>query len=350
LGTTTANASNNTVESIWQIATDIRSILRPCLRSSLAVKPVAFSVLLWCSVFAADTALRLPPLPPPLPPIPKPPVEQFRELLSASPAERERLLTNRAPESQALIRAKLNEFTALTPDERELRLRVAQIQFYLSPLLRQPSATRAEDLANVPVEVRPLLVDRLKAWDQLPPDARATLLENEKSLGWFSQIERLPAADQRQVLQQVPEKDRALVESQLAHWQTLSPEVRRRAFSDFDTFFRLSGPERVRTLRTLSEAERRQMEATLRDFAELDPAQRDRCLRSFKRFADFTPAQRGQFLQNAARWAALTPNEREAWRKLVNTLPPMPPMPLPPGERTSIAGTNSTRANTAPGL
>lgn len=320
------------------------------LRSGQALRLLVLGTLLLCRAFGADAPQRLPPLPPPMPPIPKPPVEQFRELLSASLAHREQLLTNRSPEAQVLIRSKLREFAALTPDERELRLRVAEIQFYLSPLLRQSSGTRTADLARVPADVRPLLEDRLKAWDQLPATARQMLLENEKSLGWFAQIERLPAEDQQKILRQVPEKDRALVESQLARWQTLPAEVRHRAFADFETFFKLSATEQARTLRTLSEPERHQMEATLRDFADLDAAHRNRCLRSFKRFADFTPAQRGQFLQNAARWEALTPNEREVWRKLVNSLPPMPPMPRHPGERTSVAGTNFPASSPANGL
>ncbi|MSU33665.1 MAG: DUF3106 domain-containing protein [Pedosphaera sp.] len=311
------------------------------LRNWRALALWVVGVMLLGHSFGADAPRRLPPFPPPMPPIPKPPVEQFRELLSASPAQQEQLLTNRSPEAQALIRSKLREFATLTPNYRELRLRVAQIQFYLLPLLRQPGTTRTEDLARVPVEVRSLLEDRLKAWDQLPATAQQTLLENKKSLGWFAQIERLPAGDQQRVLRQVPEKDRALVESQLARWQTLPAEVRRRAFADFDNFFRLNATEQARTLRTLSDAERHQMEATLRDFADLEPVHRDRCLRSFKRFADFTPSQRGVFLQNAACWEALTPNEREAWRKLVNTLPPMPPMPPHPGEHTDVAGTNS---------
>ena len=323
-----------------------RAVLRACRIFGLLL---VVGTLLFRS-FGADSPRRLPPFPPPMPPIQRPPVEQYRELLSASPTQQEQLLANRSTEAQALIRSKLREFAALTPDERELRLRVAQIQFYLSPLLRQPGTTRVENLARIPSDVRPLLEDRLKAWDQLPEAARQTLLENEKSLGWFAQLERLPAQDQQRVLRQVPEQDRAMVESQLARWQTLPAEVRRRAFTDFDTFFRLSTAEQARTLRTLSEAERRQMEATLRDFADLDPVRRDRCLRSFKRFADFTPAQRGQFLQNAARWEALTPNEREAWRKLVNTLPSMPPMPPRPGERSAVAGTNSTGVGPANGL
>ena len=49
------------------------------------------------------------------------------------------------------------------------------------------------------------------------------------------------------------------------------------------------------------------------------------------------PGERIQFLKNAARWDAMTSHERQLWRELVHTLPPMPPgfpsglPPMPPG-------------------
>ena len=47
------------------------------------------------------------------------------------------------------IVAKLREFEPLTPDQREIRLRVAQLQFFLSPLLRSPAADRGAMLARM---------------------------------------------------------------------------------------------------------------------------------------------------------------------------------------------------------
>ena len=52
------------------------------------------------------------------------------------------------------------------------------------------------------------------------------------------------------------------------------------------------------------------------------------------------PEERAEFLKNAARWDAMTADERQLWREMVHTLPPMPPPPsevlrnlppMPPG-------------------
>ena len=64
------------------------------------------------------------------------PVDFFRQLLAMTPAERVASLTNRPPEARARILAKVREYQALGPDERELRLRATELRWYLTPLLR----------------------------------------------------------------------------------------------------------------------------------------------------------------------------------------------------------------------
>jgi hypothetical protein len=64
----------------------------------------------------------------------------------------------------------------------------------------------------------------------------------------------------------------------------------------------------------------------------LPPDQRAQCIRGFEKFAGLSLADRQQFLKSAERWQLMTPKERQAWRDLVNKLPPFPPMPpdVPP--------------------
>ena len=54
-----------------------------------------------------------------------------------TPDERENFLTNRPPEIRKRILAKVGEYEALDPDERELRLRATELRWYLMPLLRE---------------------------------------------------------------------------------------------------------------------------------------------------------------------------------------------------------------------
>jgi hypothetical protein len=50
--------------------------------------------------------------------------------------------------------------------------------------------------------------------------------------------------------------------------------------------------------------------------------------------ASLSPAERREFLVSAAEWQKMKPEDRDAWRKLVSKVPPLPPLPnsyrLPP--------------------
>ena len=66
----------------------------------------------------------------------KSPVDFFRKLLAMAPEEREAFLTNRPPEIRQRILAKVDEYEALDPDQRELRLRATELRWYMMQLLR----------------------------------------------------------------------------------------------------------------------------------------------------------------------------------------------------------------------
>ncbi len=106
-----------------------------------------------------------------------------------SPAERNQSLTNRSPEIRARILAKVREYQALGPDERELRLRATELRWYLMPLLRSPVAERAAWLAQVPPDLRELARTRLAQWDLLPPPLQQEFLANDKTLHYFAHLE-----------------------------------------------------------------------------------------------------------------------------------------------------------------
>jgi hypothetical protein len=127
------------------------------------------------------------------------------------------------------------------------------------------------------------------------------------------------------------------VERLFKAWKARPERERHEALANFQRFFDLTAAERERTLRTLSEPERKQMEQTLASFAALPPEQRERCVRAFRRFAGMTPEERAGFLQSATVWEKMTPGEREAWRRLVKTLPAPPPLPPLPGRPTVTA-------------
>lgn len=249
----------------------------------------------------AVTATNLVPPPPTL----QSPVTFFRQLLLMSPVERSQALAARSPESRARLLAKVREYLAMPPDEREVKLRATELRWYLVPLMRLAPGDREGLAARVPEELQPLVKTRLTQWDLLPPPLQKEFLTNDQTLHYFAQTFS-PAstnAEQEKVAQA------------------------------FNQIFELTPGEKKRLLATLSEPERAQMEKTLKTFGELPPPQRLLCVRNYAKFAGMSGVERAEFLKNADSWAKLSPGERQAWRDLVAHVPLWPPVPaalLPP--------------------
>ena len=237
----------------------------------------------------------------PILPQPQSPVTFFRELLAMPPAERLNSLTNRPPEARARILAKVREYQLLGPDERELRLRATELRWWLTPLLRAPAASREARLAQVPEDLRGLVKSRLMQWDILPPPLQAEFLASDQALHYFARVETTNAVAAR------PEQ--------------------RKISEQFNQFFELTPKEKQQTLKTLSAAERTQMEKTLKTFDQLPAQQRMLCLRNYAKFAGMSAAERAEFLKNAESWSKLPPKERQTWRDLVAQIPQWPPTP-----------------------
>lgn len=267
-------------------------------------------------------------LPPPMPT--RSPITFFRELLAMSAAERKQALTNRSAESRALILAKVREYQSLKPDDRELRLQVTELHWYLLPLMRAPATNRVAQLAAIPPRQRSLVEDRVREWDKLSAAMQQELLENQATLHYLAEIEGRTDEQRREVLKNISPARRALLEKGIAQWDAMSADQRGRTLSRFNQFFELTAQEKEKALKTLSGQERRQIEKTLQAFSNLPPERRAACIRSFAKFAGLSVEERHQFLKNAERWKAMSPDERQTWRELVRNLPPPLPPDLPP--------------------
>ncbi len=272
-----------------------------------------------------------------------PPMDYFRQLLALNGAEREQALAEKPEHMRKFLMDRLKEYDALTPEERELRLRVTQLRWYLRPLMEVSATNRTERLEKIPEADRKLVEERLQLWDKLPPDLQKEVLEHEMIVGYVIHEETSPTATKKSIPETVPPEWRKKLELDLANWHALPQAQRQRMVENFHQFFDLSEKEKAKTLGTLSEAERRQMEQTLQEFAKLPSVQRQVCIDSFRKFANMTPEQQLQFLKNAERWQAMTPSERETWRTLVTKLPPLPPGFGVPTLPPAVSFTNRTR-------
>src|SRR5260221_2053567 len=122
-------------------------MIRPDTRLSRR-QTVFLAALLYCAALSAqpvipgstDVAKVNQADTPPPPTAPRSPVDLFRSVLIMSPLERREFLGQRTPEAQKLILAKIREYEGLTPELRDLRLRVTELRWYLLPLLNTPAA------------------------------------------------------------------------------------------------------------------------------------------------------------------------------------------------------------------
>jgi hypothetical protein len=254
-------------------------------------------------------------LPPALPTM-RSPVDSFRVLLALPTAERKQYLTNRTVAVQARLVEKIREYQALTPEEREMRLTATEVRWYLLPLMSAPATNRAAQLALIPARARELVATRLQQWDQLAPPVQQRLLTNQQTVAYF-------AGGEAGTNSPVSPAD----------------QIRGKLQGRFNRLLELTAGEKEKVLRSLSDAERRQMEKTLTAYGKLTTGQRQQCLVSFTKFATMSLAERQEFLKNAERWSQMSPGERQAWRELVSTAPSRPPLPIiklpiPPSPRS----------------
>lgn len=264
-------------------------------------------------------------------PPPLPPVEQFNHLLRASPADRTNQLVGKSEASRDVILRALAQFDALPAAEQEeriLQLRVAQLRFFLRPLLRAKPEDRRERLNQIPLEDRIMVSNRLSVWDQLPASTRQEVLEKDEVLQRFVRVASAhPTVPTTNILVAVVPSE---VQQSWDHWQSLPPEERGRREANFQRFFDLTPDEQIRAIDGLPAAERQRMEYALKKFNEAPPAKRDSYVRNFDRLARLPEAERAEFLRNAAKWKAMTQAERDAWRRLLFSVPPPPMPPIPP--------------------
>jgi hypothetical protein len=257
------------------------------------------------------------------------PVESFRQLLAMSPKERGDYLTNKPSQIRARLLDKVKEYLVLNPDERELRLRATELRWYLLPLLHESPTNRAERLELIPDDLRRLVDSRLGQWDALPSEFQKEFLDNERTLRYFTHVDATNSPPALPMPNGGDQHQNLWAEDQ-ARWNALSEVERQKITNQFNQFFELTADEKQKTLNTLSDAERAQMEKTLQAFDKLPGPQRIQCIHAFTEFAGMNPKDRTDFLKNAEHWSQMSPKERQAWRDLVAKVPQWPPLPILP--------------------
>jgi hypothetical protein len=267
-----------------------------------------------------------------------------------NPGERMRALSNRPPENRKMILAKVREYESLDPNQRELRLQATDLRWYMWPLMNSSATNRLEQVARIPEGMRELVKVRLEAWENLPKGVQRELVTNEATLRFFTELTNSTPQQRTNMLQKLSPARRAMLEAGVKEIQAMPDEQQSKLFERFNAFFDLTPQEKAMALGNLSEAEREQIDKTLKKFGQLTQENRRRCLQAMEKFVSLSVGERQQFLKNAERWKLMTPEQRQRWRELVGTLstqaplpqsanlPPLPPVPRKPAPKTAQHG------------
>lgn len=296
-----------------------------------------FSILyLAVAVTGFSAVPPLPDLPPsPLthPSVFKSPLEFFRKLLVMDASQRQVALAKRSDASRKVLERKLDEYDAMAPGLRELKLQATELRFYLHPLLTLPARQREISVAHIPEKFSALVKTRLEQWDMLAAETRREIVEKEWML--HAVLRYGPKFTAVAVAQNLPAAEAERLTRQLHAWESLSPEKRRQMIHQFNGFFSLNTGEQEDVLARLPEYQRVKVFATIEEIQVLPEAKRQECLDALQRFAGMSPVQRIAFFSNAAQWRQLSDLEQKSWRTVVKhfsaAADPGEGPPLPPG-------------------
>ena len=260
---------------------------------------------------------------PALPPLPKlqSPVEFFRKLLSATPAERDRMLANKNEKQRQIINAKIQEYTILPPPVREWRLKATELRYYLVPLMSRSPEERGDLVRMVPSGDRALVEARLRQWDALPETERESMLNSQIALRYLARPSQAP----ERMTNQLADSGSRKLEMTVANWAGLSAEEKESITRRFNSFFSLSHDEKQKTISLFTSGELAQLQSTVSSFENLSPTERQKCLHAMKQISQMTHEERVVFLRNVERWKSLNEQDRQQWRTLVAKVPPLPP-------------------------
>ncbi len=265
----------------------------------------------------------------------KSPVELFRRLLAMTGEQREQALADRPAENRQGILRKIQEYEKMTAEDRELKLRVTELRWYLPPLMRLPKADRVATLAAISEPVRKLIEERLLQWDLLPPPLQTGVLDHQSTLGYFAGQNYGPATNSF-LVREPPLPPGAREE--LVRLRQLSRPQHDQVVASFQRFYDLSAEEKQAMLETLSAEQRAQLDKAFQLLGRMPKDQRDMFVAAAGKLSSMSDAEQQEFLHNAERWSAMSPDERQVWRQIANRLPPLPPLPpglrqppLPPG-------------------
>ena len=256
-------------------------------------------------------------------PVYRPPTEIFRDLLKMTPAQLDQRLANQQPQLRRQLEAKVQEYQAMPPADREARLHATELHDYLQYFIKNPALNRPQQLKSVPDEYRQEVTDRLMQFVILPPALRDEALSRASTADYFmGPGAPVPHAPPPAPQASSPDPIKALSE--------LPDAERAQLFSSIEDFFELDLNDQQKVIGAIPAAQRSHITRVLFQIKSQTKEQRQQTLQVIRTVASMTDQQRQLFFSSAERWKAMSESEQATWLRLVSHIPPPP---LPPSVR-----------------
>ncbi len=294
---------------------------------------VRVALFLFASVCLTLAQIPAPAMPP-LPSITNTPAQGFRKLLAMNETEREQFIGARAKGTQPFLRAKVQEYLALSVEDREVRLQMLELRSLMLPLMSTPEPLRTAQVQMLPPDKRKIVEDRLRTWTILPPPLAQDVLKNELAARFF--LDAQTSTNSAALLSSMSPQQRTDWEKRMADFNALPAQRREIAVQNVERYFGLDARKRDETLNALSGRERAMITTNLARLGNLTPTERSEAVDGLKKFKGLSAADQQEFLRSATRWQAMNEKDRRLWREIVARTRPTisPPMPPSPDQRT----------------
>ena len=252
----------------------------------------------------------------------------FRQLLSAPQEEQQKLLAQKPAAAQQLLLEKLEEYRGLPTAERQRRLHLLDLRWYITQLRYVAPSNRITRLATIPEPDRQLVEDRLAIWDALTPQQKLHLLLYDVTRNYLdSPPPALPPSPPGLVMN--PSSNSAQEEA-LKRWRSLPLAKQSEILQHFKSVFDDEPTP------PLPEGLALKQQHVINTLKQMEPGQREKYVQGFQKFVALSPPERERFMNNFTRWNKMTPAARNAWSTLAEHLP-LPPSP--PGLHVNEVGT-----------
>ncbi|MCF7669268.1 MAG: hypothetical protein K9N48_05785 [Verrucomicrobia bacterium] len=288
----------------------------------------------------------LPPTPQTIPPTPPPvtdtdsptnlepiehlldtPVDQFRKLLELQEQQRNQTLQSFPAQQRNILCEKLGEYDSMPEPQRRLRLRTAELGWFMKTLIQTDKPERADKLSALPELYQEWFEYKLNYWDEISPDKQNIILASDKMFGFFLHSPQPPPMPSSNKPPPMPpektEKNELL--AALNKWRALPSDKQERIYQQFQNFLQLTEQDKQKAIRELNRNQRTKMEKHLRTLNNMSPANQRNFLESFRKLTNLEDIELQRFLQGARKWHSMTLPEKLTFKHLANTIPPLPP-------------------------